>query len=74
MVNKGLAGHCGRVKAKGAGFRSIAEPWADTTSLADKMMLTVLAGLAELERGLISERTSENMPLTCRGAGKGIGS
>ena len=47
------------VQAKGAGFRSIAEPWADTTSPAGKMMLTVLAGLAEFERSLISERTSE---------------
>ena len=42
----------------GAGLRSIAEPWADTTSAAGKMVLTVFAGIAEFERSLIAERTS----------------
>jgi DNA invertase Pin-like site-specific DNA recombinase len=35
------------------------EPWADTTSPAGKMILTVLAGVAEFERALIVTRTSE---------------
>ena len=42
----------------GAGLRSIAEPWADTTSPAGRMVLTVFAGIAEFERALIQQRTS----------------
>ena len=41
----------------GAGLRSLAEPWADTTSPAGKMVLMVFAGIAEFERALIVERT-----------------
>ena len=40
------------------GLRSLAEPWADTTSPSGKMVLTVFAGIAEFERSLIIERTS----------------
>jgi DNA invertase Pin-like site-specific DNA recombinase len=42
----------------GAGLRSLSEPWADTTSPAGRMVLTVFAGIAEFERELIRERTS----------------
>jgi DNA invertase Pin-like site-specific DNA recombinase len=38
----------------GAGFRSIADAWADTTTPHGRLMLTVLGGLAEFERELIS--------------------
>jgi DNA invertase Pin-like site-specific DNA recombinase len=41
----------------GAKFRSIAEPWADTTSDLGQLVLTVLAGIAEFERKLIRART-----------------
>ena len=41
-----------------AGLRSLAEPWADTTSPAGRMVLTVFAGIAEFERDLIRQRTS----------------
>ena len=37
----------------GAGFRSLADAWADTTSPHGKLMLTVQGGLAEFERSLI---------------------
>lgn len=47
-----------RIKDAGAGLRSLAEPWADTTSPAGKMILTVFAGIADFERSLILERTS----------------
>ncbi len=47
-----------RLREAGAGLRSIAEPWADTTSPAGRMVLTVFAGIAEFERSLIGERTS----------------
>lgn len=46
------------LKAKGAGLRSIAEPWADTTSPAGQMILTIMAGIANFERSLILDRTS----------------
>ena len=41
--------------AAGAAFRSLSEPWADTTTHAGKMILTVFAGIAEFERDLIRE-------------------
>ncbi|CAN2535829.1 DNA-invertase+hin [Methylocapsa aurea] len=41
----------------GAGFRSLADTWADTTTPHGRLMLTVLGGLAEFERELI--RTSD---------------
>ena len=46
-----------RLKEVGAGLRSLAEPWADTTSPAGRMVLTVFAGIAEFERELIHQRT-----------------
>ena len=48
---------CEEIAAAGAGLRSLAEPWADTTSPAGKMILTVFGGIAEFERSLIRERT-----------------
>ena len=47
-----------RLKDVDAGLRSIAEPWADTTSPAGRMVLTIFAGIADFERSLIGERTS----------------
>lgn len=46
-----------RLQTSGAGLRSLAEPWADTTSPAGRMVLTVFAGIAEFERSLIVDRT-----------------
>jgi len=46
------------LKDKQASFSSLGEPWADTTSHAGKMIMTVFAGIAEFERDLIRERTS----------------
>jgi len=42
-----------------AGFRSLADTWADTTTAHGRLMLTVLGGLAEFERDLIRTRTAE---------------
>lgn len=42
-----------RIKETGAGLRSLAEPWADTTTPAGRMVLTVFAGIADFERSLI---------------------
>ena len=46
------------IEAKHAGLQSIAEPWADTTTQAGRMVLTVFAGIAEFERSLIATRTA----------------
>jgi DNA invertase Pin-like site-specific DNA recombinase len=43
----------------GAGFKSLADTWADTTTPHGRLMLTILGGLAEFERELIRARTSE---------------
>jgi DNA invertase Pin-like site-specific DNA recombinase len=43
----------------GAGFRSIGDAWADTTTPHGRLMLTVLGGLAEFERELIRARMGE---------------
>jgi DNA invertase Pin-like site-specific DNA recombinase len=42
-----------------AGFRSLKDSWADTTTPHGRLMLTVLGGLAEFERELIRARTGE---------------
>jgi DNA invertase Pin-like site-specific DNA recombinase len=47
------------VAQKSAGFRSLRDNWADTTTPLGRLMLTVLGGLAEFERELIRTRTGE---------------
>jgi DNA invertase Pin-like site-specific DNA recombinase len=42
-----------------AGFRSLADAWADTTTPHGRLMLTILGGLAEFERTLILSRCNE---------------
>jgi DNA invertase Pin-like site-specific DNA recombinase len=44
---------------RGAGFKSLKDTWADTTSPHGRLMLTVLGGLAEFERKLIRARTGD---------------
>jgi DNA invertase Pin-like site-specific DNA recombinase len=45
------------VGERGAGFRSLADAWADTTTAHGRLMLTVIGGIAEFERELIRART-----------------
>jgi DNA invertase Pin-like site-specific DNA recombinase len=47
------------IAEKGAGFSSLGDAWADTTTPHGRLMLTVLGGLAEFERDLIRARTGE---------------
>ena len=47
------------ITSKKAGFRSLGDAWADTTTAHGRLMLTVLGGLGEFERELIRARTSE---------------
>lgn len=57
------------IKSAEASFRSLSEPWADTTSHAGKMIMTIFAGIAEFEREVIRERTGAGRLLAQR---KGI--
>jgi DNA invertase Pin-like site-specific DNA recombinase len=47
------------ITGRQAGFRSLADVWADTTTPHGRLMLTVLGGLAEFEKELIRARTGE---------------
>src|SRR5919108_3490793 len=47
------------ITGTGAGFTSLGDAWADTTTPHGRLLLTVLGGLAEFERELIRARTSE---------------
>ena len=49
----------GTITDRKAGFRSLGDTWADTTTPHCRLMLTVLGGLAEFERELIRTRTTE---------------
>jgi len=46
------------IRDSDASFKSLSEPWADTTNHTGKLIMTVFAGIAEFERDLIRERTS----------------
>jgi DNA invertase Pin-like site-specific DNA recombinase len=52
-----------------AGFRSLTDTWADTTTSHGRLMLTVLGGLAEFERDLI-RAPHRRRPGAGRGAGR----
>ena len=41
------------------GFKSLADAWADTTTPHGRLLVTMLAGIAEFERELIRARTGE---------------
>ncbi|WP_444861252.1 recombinase family protein [Arthrobacter globiformis] len=46
---------------RGIGFRSLAEPWLDTTSAHGKFIFDMFASLAEYERSRLSERTKAGL-------------
>ncbi len=49
-----------RIRAAGAGLRSLDEPWADTTTPAGQMVLTVFAGIADYaEPGIMQSRAGK---------------
>jgi DNA invertase Pin-like site-specific DNA recombinase len=54
-----LFGIVKRIVDAKAQFRSLAEPWADSTSSTGRLMLAVLGGLADVERDLIRTGTAE---------------
>lgn len=52
-----------RITSKGASIRSLKDTWLDTTSNNpyNTFLLTVMAGMSQLERDLISQRTREGL-------------
>ena len=44
---------------KGAKFKSLADPWCDTSTPQGELLITVLAGFATFERHLIKARTDD---------------
>jgi DNA invertase Pin-like site-specific DNA recombinase len=50
-----------KVEEAGAKFISLSEPWADTGTSTGRLMLAVLAGLADVERDLILTRTQDGL-------------
>jgi DNA invertase Pin-like site-specific DNA recombinase len=43
------------------GFQSLGEAWCDTTTDVGRLMLTIMGGIAEFERGLIRKRCEEGI-------------
>ncbi|WP_315775113.1 MULTISPECIES: recombinase family protein [unclassified Bradyrhizobium] len=45
----------------GCGLTSLGETWCDTTTEIGRLMITIMGGIAEFERGLIRARTEEGI-------------
>ena len=56
---KGLLEALDVILSSGAKFRSLSEPWCDTTTPEGKFTTTVMAGMIEFQRNLILETTAE---------------
>jgi DNA invertase Pin-like site-specific DNA recombinase len=56
----------------GVGFSSLTQPELDTTSATGRLVFTILAAVAEMERELIADRVREGMRHAAR-QGKAIG-
>lgn len=50
-----------QLKELSCGFVSLGESWCDTTTDVGRLMLTIMGGIAEFERGLIRQRTDEGI-------------
>ena len=50
-----------QIEERGANIKSMKESWLDTTTPQGQFLFTVFAGLAQLERDLISQRTKEGL-------------
>lgn len=61
-----------RILDAGGQFRSLAEPWADSSTSTGRLMLAVLGGLADVERDLIRTRTAEGRS-RAKGRGQHMG-
>jgi DNA invertase Pin-like site-specific DNA recombinase len=50
---------CCKNSRQQAGFKSLGDDWADTTTPHGRLIITVLGGLAEFEASLIRARTGD---------------
>ena len=50
-----------QIEKKGANIKSLKESWLDTTTPQGKLMFTLMAGINQFERDLISQRTKEGL-------------
>ena len=50
-----------QIEKKGANLKSIKESWLDTTTPMGKFLFTMIAGISQFERDLISQRTKEGL-------------
>jgi DNA invertase Pin-like site-specific DNA recombinase len=53
----------------GCGFTSLGESWCDTSTDIGKLLMTIMGGIAEFERGLILKRCEEGI---ARAKAKGV--
>ena len=51
----------GELGERECGFVSLGEAWCDTTTDVGRLMLTIMGGIAEFERGLIRKRCEEGI-------------
>lgn len=54
---------------RGINLKSLKESWLDTGTAQGKLMFTIIAGLSQFERDLISERTKEGL-ISARARGR----
>lgn len=57
------------IEGKGAYIKSLKESWLDTTTPQGRLMFTLMAGISQFERDLISQRTKEGLE-SARARGK----
>ena len=51
----------GQLKDLGAGFVSLGEGWCDTTTSVGRLVISIMAGIAEFERELIRKRCQDGI-------------
>ena len=61
------------IAGKEAGFRSLGDTWAHTTTPHGRLTLTVLGGLAEFERELIARAPARDAPAPRHAASSWVG-
>ena len=50
-----------KIESRSANIKSLKESWLDTTTSVGKFIFVIFAGVSQLERDLISERTKEGL-------------
>ncbi|MFD2178156.1 recombinase family protein [Veronia pacifica] len=62
-----------KIEIKGAYFRSIEEPWCDTSPEANVSLKTILQGLIDFEVSIAELRQNEDISYTTRAVGVSVG-